>query len=183
MKRFVPILILAICASFAGAGTAQAATVKATFGYHIGDALIQSFGFPVGNKAMAENGDVVTVVGTGTFDVTTKTATGGGTFEHRTSGGTLVGKGSWTATGLIAFQSYGNATPQGLPASFYGGRASLAIVGTPNGTSLHLPATLQIECQLGNFPSSVIEGVRLNVYDVINFNKTIEGGGNVFFRF
>jgi len=38
-------------------------TAKATFAYHVGDALIQSLGFPPGNKAKADNGDVVTVIG------------------------------------------------------------------------------------------------------------------------
>ena len=30
--------------------------------YHVGDALIQSLGFPPGNQAIAENGDVVTII-------------------------------------------------------------------------------------------------------------------------
>ena len=42
----------------------RAHTVKASFEYHVGDALIQSLGAPVGNQAMASNGDVVTIVAT-----------------------------------------------------------------------------------------------------------------------
>src|SRR6266704_1084317 len=76
-----------------------------TFAYHVGDALIQGLGFPPGNKAMADNGDVVTVIGTGTFDVAAKSATGGGTFVHKTSGGTTVASGTWAATELLTFQS------------------------------------------------------------------------------
>src|SRR6266498_2845648 len=63
-------------------GTASAHTVKASFEYHVGDALIQSLGFPAGNQAVADNGDVVTIVATGTFDALARTATGGGTFVH-----------------------------------------------------------------------------------------------------
>jgi len=178
---FVATLVIAWSAL--GSGNAQAATVKDSFEYHVGDAFIQSLGFPAGNKAMAQNGDVVTVVGTGTFDVTTKTATGGGTFLHKTSAGTVVGMGTWLATGLISFQSYGNATPQGLPATFYGGRVALAIVATPAGTSLQIPATLQIECELGSPLPATTEGIRLNVYDLINFNKTVEeSGANLYIR-
>ena len=163
---------------------ALAAHETGTFDYHVGDALIQCLGFPAGNKAMAENGDVVTVIGTGTFDVAAKSATGGGTFVHKTSGGTVVGSGTWAATGLVDYQSYGNAVPQGLPANFFGGRVTLTAVITPSANpSVHLPAILQIECALGNFPPSAVEGVRLNVQDVINFNKTVpESGANLYIK-
>jgi hypothetical protein len=156
-----------------------------TFAYHVGDALIQGLGFPAGNKAVAENGDVVTVIGTGTFDVAAKSATGGGTFVHKTSGGTTVGSGTWVATELLAFQSYGNAVPQGLPPTFFGGRVALNVLLTPTANpSVHRPAILQIECALGSkIPGGAVEGVRLNVQDHINFNKTVpESGANVYIK-
>ena len=37
-------------------------TSRATYDWHVGDALLQSFGFPVGEQAIADNGDVVTIV-------------------------------------------------------------------------------------------------------------------------
>jgi hypothetical protein len=155
-----------------------------TFAYHVGDAFIQSLGFPPGNKAMAENGDVVTVIGTGTFDVAAKSAIGGGTFVHKTSGGAIVGRGTWAATELLTFQSYGNAVPQGLPPTFFGGRVALKVLLTPTANpSVHLPAILQIECALGNPPGGAVEGVRLNVQDVINFDKTVpESGANLYIK-
>ena len=155
-----------------------------TFAYHVGDALIQGLGFPPGNQAVAENGDVVTVIGTGTFDVAAKSATGGGTFVHKTSGGTTVGSGTWAATELLTFQSYGNAVPQGLPPTFFGGRVALNVLLTPTANpSVHLPAILQIECALGKVPPGAAEGVRLNVPDVINFNKTVlESGANLYIK-
>ncbi len=161
-----------------------AAHETGTFSYHVGDAFIQSLGFPAGNKATAENGDVVTIIGTGTFDVVAKSATGGGTFVHKTSGATVVGIGTWAATGLIDFQSYGNAVPQGLPPTFFGGRLALNVSLTPTANpSLHLPAILQVECALGKVPPIAVEGVRLNVLDVINFNKTvIESGANLYIK-
>ena len=154
------------------------------FQYHVGDALIQSLGFPAGNKAGADNGDVVTVIGTGTFDAGAKSATGGGTFVHKTSGGTIVGSGTWAATGLLTFQSYGDGVPQGLPSNFFGGRAALTVLLTPSANpSVHLPAILQIECALGIFPAATVEGVRLNVQDLINFNKTVpESGANLYIQ-
>ncbi len=149
-----------------------------TFSYHIGDAFLQGLipGLPAGDKASADNGDVVTVIGTGTFDVAGKSATGGGTFVHKTSGGTVVGSGTWTASGLLDFQSYGTGAP--FPPTFFGGRVALTASLTPTASpSVHLPAILQIECLIGKTPSGAVEGIRLNVQDVINFNKTVEGSG------
>jgi hypothetical protein len=161
-----------------------AAHETGTFDYHVGDAFIESLGFPPGNQARADNGDVVTIIGTGTFDVAAKSATGGGTFVHKTSDGTVVGSGTWASTGLLDFQSYGNAVPQGLPPTFFGGRVMLTAVFTPSANpSAHLPAILQIECALGKVPAGAVEGIRLNVQDVINFNKTVlESGANLYIK-
>ncbi|MCA4135639.1 hypothetical protein [Arthrobacter sp. M4] len=165
-----------------GAVPAVAATEKGSFEYHVGDALIQSFGGPVGNQAMAGNGDVVTIVATGTFDTVQKTATGGGTFAHHVAATGQTITGTFVTTGLVSFQSYGDATPQGLPASFFGGKLMLNIVATPDAApNVHLPATLTVECALGNPPTGAEEGVRVNVKDVINFNKTVhESGENIY---
>jgi hypothetical protein len=179
MLLAAPMLVL-----WALPGMASAHTVKASFEYHVGDALIQSLGFPAGNQAVADNGDVVTVAATGAFDAAARTATGGGTFVHDVAATGQAITGTFAATGLISFQSYGDATPQGLPASFYGGKLMLSIVATPDANpSLHLPATLTIECELGTPPGSVVEGVRVNVHDVINFNKSVlESGANLYIR-
>jgi len=175
----IPVLLLTVLT-----GSASAHTVQATFDYHVGDALIQGLGFPAGNQAEADNGDVVTIVATGTFDATTGTATGGGTFAHHMAATGQTITGTFVTTGLISFQSYGNATPEGLPASFYGGKLLLRIVATPDvAPNVHLPATLTIECELGTPPSGTVEGIRLNVYDVINFNKSVpESGANLYIR-
>ncbi len=52
---------------------------------------------------------------------------------------------------------------------------------TPEGTSLQFPATLWIDCLIGDkIPPSAEEGIRLNVNDLINFNKTVHSGFTVF---
>jgi hypothetical protein len=92
--------------------------------------------------------------------------------------------GTFTADRVISFQSYGCGT-EGLPANFCGGQLKLAITATPDAApSVHLAAALTITCELGpNVPASVVEGVRVNVYDVINFNKPVlESGANVFIQ-
>jgi hypothetical protein len=174
-----PLLLLSVFTT-----GASAHTVKGSFEYHVGDALIESLEFPAGNQAIAPNGDVVTIVATGTFDSAARTATGGGTFSHQVLASGQTVTGTFVTTGMISFQSYGNATPQGLPANFYGGKLLLRIVATPDfAPSVHLPATLTIECVLGSPPAGTEEGVRVNVYDVINFNKSVhESGANLYIR-
>jgi hypothetical protein len=178
---------LALAISAIGVGTATARTSKATFDYHVGDALIGSIGFPTNSQAMASNGDVVTIVGTGSFSAAGKWATGGGTFSHHmvATDGTITG--TWVATSLISYQSYGCGELEGspVPPNFCGGVAKLAITATPDANpSVHLSTALTITCVVGtDVTPSAIEGVRVNVYDVINFNKTVpESGANIFIQ-
>jgi len=177
-NRFALVAALALAGSVLLGGVAQADTEKATFDYHIGDGFVVP---NTGNTAVAENGDTVNVKGTGTFDVVSKTASGGGTFTHKRADGTTLATGTWQATGLLAFQSYGPGTPEGTPPNFFGGRAALTILATPTGTTLKLPGILEIECALGTPPGGAEEGVRLLVKGIINFNKSVhESGENLF---
>lgn len=184
MRRIIAVLLAVPLLVLSLAGAAGASTVKGSFEYHVGDALIQSLGFPAGNQAIAGNGDVVTIIATGTFDTVSKAATGGGTFAHHEAATGQTITGTLTVTKLISFQSYGNATPQGLPASFFGGKLMLSAIATPDANpALHLPVTLTVECDLGNPPAAAVEGVRVNVKDVINFNKSVpESGANVYIQ-
>jgi hypothetical protein len=160
-------------------------TSKAAFDWHIGDALLQSFGFPVAEQAVAPNGDVVTIEGTGSFSADGKWASGGGTFSHHIAATGATVTGTFTADRVISFQFYGCGEDAGepLPPDFCGGLLKLAITATPDGApSVHLAAALTINCEIGtDVPASVVEGVRLNVYDVINFNKPVpESGANLY---
>ncbi len=157
-------------------------TSKAAYDWHIGDALLQSIGFPVGEQAIAPNGDVVTIEGTGSFSADGKWATGGGTFSHHVAATNTTITGTFTADRVISFQFYGCDT-EGFPPDFCGGLLKLAITATPDAApSVHLAAALTINCEIGpNVPASVVEGVRVNVYDVINFNKPVpESGANLY---
>ena len=157
-------------------------TSRATYDWHVGDALLQSIGFPVGNQAKAPNGDVITIVGTGSFSAGGKWATGGGTFSHHVAATGATITGTFTADRVISFQFYGCGTG-GLPPNFCGGLLKLAITATPDGApGVHLAAALRINCEVGpNVPASTVEGVRVNVYDVINFNKPVaESGANIY---
>src|SRR6266571_8571576 len=82
MRNFTLFCGLLLLVGAVAPSVALGHTSKAAYDWHVGDALLQSIGFPVGNQAMAPNGDVVTIVGTGSFSADGKWATGGGTFSH-----------------------------------------------------------------------------------------------------
>jgi hypothetical protein len=135
------------------------------------------------NFGTAANGDTVTITGHADFSVNPKSAEGSGTFTH-TSNGTVVGGGTWTATDLLDYQSYGGGIVFDipLPPDFCGGKVKLRVMlTTPLG---QLPATMTVICIIGpNPPNSAFgdnrsEGAMLDVPGVINFNHTA-GGDNV----
>jgi hypothetical protein len=143
---------------------------SATFQLHI----------EVPNVAEAPNGDQVTVTGMGVFSVHPKSVTASGTFTHRTSSGTIVGTGAWTATELLSFEFYGCgvivSTGTLLPPNFCGGALKMAVTLTPAGTTLAISGILTIFCIVGpQAPTShddpTEEGVSLVVPGIANFNK------------
>ena len=136
------------------------------------------------NFGTAANGDMVTITGHADFSVNPKSAEGSGAFTHTAGNGTVRGSGTWTATGLLDYQSYGCGVVLGtpLPPNFCGGKVKLRVtLTTPAG---QLPATMTVICIIGpNPPDSAFgdkrsEGAMLVVPGVINFNHTA-GGDNV----
>src|SRR2546426_10071626 len=115
------VVVAGLVLSLAAPAASLAHTSTATYDFHVGDAFLQAFDFPVGDQAIAENGDVVTIVGTGSFSADGKWATGTGTFSHPVAASNPTIPGTWTADSLISFQVYGGGT-QGLPADFCGGQ-------------------------------------------------------------
>jgi len=142
------------------------------------------------NFGVAANGDRIEVDGMADFSVDPKSVSGGGKFTHTASDGTVRGAGTWTATGLLDYQSYGCGIvhfppDQGgdviLPPNFCGGKVKMAVtLTTPIGS---LPAIMTVVCIIGpNPPNSAFsthsEGVQLDVPGVVNFNHSA-GGDNV----
>jgi hypothetical protein len=137
------------------------------------------------NFGAAPNGDTIAISGEADFSVNPKTAEGSGSFTHRNAGGTILATGTWEATGLLDYQSYGCGVVFGtpIPPNFCGGRVAMRVMlKTPLG---QLPGILTVICVIGpNPPDSIIssgdrsEGATLNVPGVINFNHTA-GGDNV----
>ena len=136
----------------------------------------------------ASNGLVLeTAVDGGTFNVADKSASGEGEF-HLFAGSTEIDHGTFTLTGLDAFQFYGCGevtTPDGpdpLPPDLCGGRVILKIHGTSAVTGEQRDALYEVNCQIhdpgGQAPPGTSEGVKINVRGV-NFNKHITGD-NIF---
>jgi hypothetical protein len=134
------------------------------------------------NVSQAANGDRVAITGEGEFQVHPKAVEAEGEFTHTDAAGTVIASGTWTATKLIAYQSYGCGVVEGdpLPPNFCGGKLKMAVVLTPDGTDLQIPAILTVFCIIGpNPPNSHDdesgEGITLVVPGVINFNKLVSG--------
>jgi len=175
-------VLVLVAPTLSSMGTASAGTTTAAYSWHVADDFLeQNVGSPPWAVAEAPSGDVVMLDGVGLLDAGAKTASGGGRFIHLAPNGSEVAHGTFTANSLISFQFYG-CGGGGLPDFLCGGLAKLHVTLTPAGTSVHLPATLWIDCLLGpNIPTggdpARAEGIRLNVKDVINFNHTDEHSG------
>jgi hypothetical protein len=141
------------------------------------------------NFGTAANGDMVTINGDVDFSVNPKSAKGSGTFVHTASDGTVLGGGTWAATELLDYQSYGCGIvhlPTGdvdLPPNVCGGKVKLAVtLTTPAG---QLPAMMTVICIIGpNPPNSAFgenrsEGAMLDIPGVINFNHTAGGDNDI----
>ena len=123
--------------------------------------------------ASAPNGDTISISGSGTLSINPASVTGGGTFTHKDASGNVLSTGTWTAQQLPSFVSYGTAPP--VPPSFNGGKALMLIHLLPSSGGSGFDAVLRITCLIGSPPAGAHEGIRLNVQDVINFNKEVSG--------
>jgi hypothetical protein len=121
----------------------------------------------------ASNGDQLELRGTGPLTIHPKSASGGGTFTRRNAS-----SGAWTVTELLSFQSYGPPSP-GFPVpNASAGRAQFRVEFRPAGTTLTLKGIMDVECVLPGSaaPGGTVEGVRVVVPGVANFNKPVSGG-------
>jgi hypothetical protein len=127
-----------------------------------------------GDTAVAPDGSTIFVKGVGTLQAGPDGAVaGGGTFSI--NGGPT---GTWTATAIDEFVSYGTALPGSPlpkpPAT--GGKAKLR-VSLSNGQT----GVLTIFCIIGSPPPSVGEGIHLILGGGVSNNYTDEGHGFTIF--
>ena len=153
--------------------------VAATYGWHAGDAFVPPLIPP--DVAEAANGDRIILTGTGTLTLHPKSATGGGTFTHTTAEGTVLVTGTFTATELLSFESYGPSPL--LPPFLNSGQALIRVALVPDGSTTSIDGILRIECVLpgGTFPGGKEEGINLLLPGLANFNHQVSGA-TVFVR-
>lgn len=123
--------------------------------------------------ARGSNGDTIEITGQGTLSINPDAVSGGGTFVHKDTAGNVIGSGTWTATKLVNFRSWG--TQAGLPPNFEGGRAKIRIHLTPSGGGPGFDGVLKIFCTIGDFPQSAHEGVELVLWRGPNFTEKVSG--------
>lgn len=152
--------------------TASAKSVTVTYDYFAG-AGVPCTVTECPDVASAPNGDTITIAGSGTLSIHPDSVAGGGTFIHKDASGTVLAEGTWTAQQLLSFVSYGSEAD--LPSTFEGGKALMLIHLSPSTGGSGFDAVLLITCLVGSPPPSAHEGIRLNVQDVINFNKEVSG--------
>jgi len=123
--------------------------------------------------AMADNGDTLTVQAGGALNPAAGTASGSGTFVHKDANGNVLAEGTFTATSLVFFKSYGTTVIGGN--TLEGGLALINVHGVSE-SGIEFDGILRVDCLLGNFPAGADEGFRLVVQTFdLNFNKEVHG--------
>ena len=169
IRKFVVVAALVLSGSMSGVIAAQADSGSTTFLYFAGAGPVCALGpGSCPDVARADNGDTVDIAGSGTLSIHDKTVTGGGTFVHRAPDGAVRAAGTWTATQLLSFNSYG--TQPGLPQNLFGGLARIRVH-----LSAGSDAILEIDCEIGKVPGGHSEGVRLVVDNGLNFSQKVSG--------
>jgi hypothetical protein len=124
--------------------------------------------------ARAPNGDTIALTGAGTFSIHPKSVGGGGEFVHEDAEGNVVAEGTWEATQLLGFHSYGNGIPQELPEEFEGGLLLMRVEAFIENERV-ASGILRVTCVVGDkIPASAHEGIRLNARG-LNFNQEVSG--------
>ena len=100
-------------------------------------------------------GDVLSLTGSGSFDMLAGTASGGGSFTHHKPDGTVFARGTWVVTGFQSFSSYGGPNP-----GIQGGLLLLTVtISGPEATFTGL--TLQVSCVVNAPAGAPDEGTTL----------------------
>jgi len=142
------------------------------------------------NVGVAANGETIHVTCEagqhvcGSFSVHPKSIEASGEFAHFLADGSLFASGTWTATELISYQSYGCGEVLGdpIPSDLCGGALRFAATfSTPVG---ELDGIITVFCIVGPKAPAIHddppgEGVTVVVPGIINFNHT-GGGENVY---
>jgi hypothetical protein len=145
--------------------------------FHAGDAFLASLDPSFSpDVARADNGDTLTLTGTGSYNPGGAVA-GGGLFWHNDSSGNPIHNGFWTAVAVVSYEDFGNGVVNGAPRTFHGGVLVLSVSITPTDISgVVLSGTLTVTCVLGDsVPPGAMEGFTADVPGVITFGEPVSG--------
>src|SRR5919201_838521 len=120
MRRYAFLLAASVLAFILWPASALAGSGSHTFELHM----------EAPNTAQAPNGDQVAITGEGEFSIHPKSVDAEGTFTHTDSQGNVLATGTWTATQLLTYQSYGCGVVFGhpIPPNFCGGRVMMRVL-------------------------------------------------------
>ncbi|MBI2617779.1 hypothetical protein HYW55_06610 [Candidatus Gottesmanbacteria bacterium] len=130
--------------------------------------------------AMDFHGDRIELTGAGTFSLNPHTVTGGGDIVHKDKDGNIINTGTWTATRMWRYQSWG--TSPDLPSTFEGGRALIGVHLRSTDGSIETDGLLWVTCLIGNVPAGSEEGVTLLVPRFGLYFNTEVSGETLFIR-
>ena len=193
----MPSLILFLCA-----GSARAQISSPNYTFVVASGFLCDPGDSGSCPAVAKstNGDSYEISGAGTFDPQNKSVKAAGTFNHKSTNGSVLETGVWIANELVSFDSYGIAPsalrqkgialgpqpirPKHLPMSSgpmpTGGLAVFRIRLLPM-SGAAMTAVLQVNCALGDVPRErSVEGIRLTL-EKIPTEFSEQAGGRVMF--
>jgi hypothetical protein len=178
LAALVPALLLLGALSV---GPASAAHAPGQLDYLVGSGFLCGLAPDAcPDVAGAPSGATLAMTGSGSLSPHGKWATGGGEWWFYAPDGSLIAEGTWEATGLISFHSYGSGAAQGLPPELWGGRALVAIRFDVPAEGISVPGMLWIDCHLGDrIPGGSIEGIRVLAAPTplggLNFNREVSG--------
>ena len=171
MRRFAVALAFVLAVAALTAGSAGSRTSRSTFQVFVEE-----------TTSAASNGLTLNTELVGSFDAGARTAEGQGSYEVM-AGGTELEHGTFTLTGMVAFQFYGCGevtTPDGrveLPPDWCGGRVVLTFHSTSS-EGVERDGLYEVNCQIhdpgGQAPPGTSEGVKANAHGV-NFHIHVTG--------
>ena len=155
MRRLFLLLCLVVASLFAAAATATAGSTNVGVTLE-GPVAVLNPTF----------GDTLRLTGSGTFDPAADTITASGSFTHLLSDGSVVGRGTWDATGFTSFIAFGGSN-NGLE----GGILALTVTLFPEGGAPVTGQAMTITCMI-NAPPGTEENVTLGGFTELTSGTT-----------
>jgi len=131
MKKLTMITLLALLASLF-LGPVQASST--TYSFNLLGGLHR-------NTAMDSSGSTIRLTGSGNFDPAAATVVASGSFTQVNASGSVVARGTWSATHFVSFVSFGGPHP-----GIMGGVLQLTVTLSPQGGPPQTDVPMSVTC-------------------------------------